>query len=170
MKKKRSMIVLAIFVAVLVLGVGYAAITGVTLTINGTASTTNRDLAVSFTDATSVNAGSTGATVVATAVDGELEADLTVTGLSAVGQSVTATYTIQNEEEDLNAVISLGTVDNPGSDFFEVTTSLDNTDMTIAKEDTDTVTITVTLVALPIDAADSTAEFTITFDAEAQQP
>ena len=165
MKKKRSMIVLAIFVAVLVLGVGYAAITGVQLSIDGSASVTNRDLAVSFT-----NAGATGATCTAAAVNGELEADLTVTGLSAVGQSVTATYTIQNEEDDLDALISLNTVDNPGDQFFEVTTSLDSADLTVGAADTETVTVTVTLIAMPITTADSTATFTITFDAEAQQP
>lgn len=49
MKKRKTFIGLAIFIAVLVLGIGYAAVTGVTLNINGNANVSaNADFLVKF--------------------------------------------------------------------------------------------------------------------------
>jgi len=49
------MIILAIFVAILVLGVGYAAVSNVNLVIEGDATAANYDLNVHFIDETSVD-------------------------------------------------------------------------------------------------------------------
>ncbi len=49
MKKRKTFIGLAIFIAVLILGIGYAAVTGVTLNINGNANVSaNADFLVKF--------------------------------------------------------------------------------------------------------------------------
>ena len=168
MKKKKSMIVLAIFAAVLVLGVGYAAIVGVDLSISGTASTEERDLKVAFNGVTSVNANGTGATVTATSVDDELEATILVEGLSEVGQSVSATYTIKNEETDINAIVSVDEIENDKTDYFVVTTNYDSSDLEIDANSVGTITVTVTLDAMPVSADDSTATINIALRAEAE--
>ena len=171
MKKKNSMIVLAIFVAVLVLGVGYAAVTAGNLNIVGDAKTKDTNLNVVFTGdvTTSTAEASTGAAVSASAVEDSLDADIHVTGLQKVGDTVTATYTIKNKESDLSASIVEDEITNSKTEFFTVTTDM-STAKTVAKGATTTVTVTVRLIKVPISQADSTANISIKLEASPVQP
>ena len=174
MKKKKSMIVLAIFVAVLVLGVGYAAISGVDLTISGTASTEDRDLKVSFegtitsTVDPNTDANSPAATATGTTTAGTLNATIAVANLSRVGQTATVTYTIQNEETDVDAVVTVDDIQNDKPDFFEVTTDIPDAGIEIAAGATETVTVTVEVTQLPTSADDDEATIDILLRAEAK--
>ena len=170
MKKKKSLLSLGLLALVLVLGVGYAVVSTQNLEIGGTASVAESTLDVSFEGTTSKDGDGT---IVAEASKGSLSADITVTGLTAIGDKASATYTIQNLETDLNAEISLketNGIKNNKSEFFKVTTSVDDATTTITKESTGTVTVYVELIKLPIDEDDSTAEITVNLVATPVQP
>ena len=167
MKNKKSLLSLGLLALVLVLGVGYAVVSTQNLTINGTAGVASSVLNVSFTkDTTTSGAGTT----TATAAEGSLNADITVTGLTKIGDTATATYTIKNSEKDLSASITKQTITNDKEAFFEVTTSVDTTATVIGKESTGTVTVTVKLIKMPIESADSTAQISVKLLATPVQP
>lgn len=156
MKKQKSLLVLGLLVLVLVLGVGYAVVSSVDLTISGTANVKGANLKVSFNGTTEV---SNEDKVTATATDGSLTADIQVKDLE-LNKPVTATYTIKNEETDVNASVVEAAITNDKSDFFEVTTDM-KTAKTITAGGTDTVTVTVKLVKTPVTDADSTAKISV---------
>ena len=167
MKNKKSLLSLGLLALVLVLGVGYAVVSTQNLTISGTASVADSKLNVSFEGTTTP--GGVGTTI-ATATKGDLTANIKVTGLTKIGDTATATYTIQNLEKDLNASITKQTITNDKEAFFEVTTSVDTTATVIEKEGTGTVTITVKLIKMPIESADSTANISVKLLATPVQP
>lgn len=167
MKKKKSLLSLALIALVLVLGVGYAVVSTQNLTISGSASTAESTLKVSFNGETTH--GGKGTTV-ATATEGALTATINVTGLEAVGDIATATYTIQNKEQDLAASISNKEIENDKEAFFEVTTSVDSNPLTIEDGETGKVTVSVKLIKMPIESADSKATIKVTLEATPQQP
>ena len=167
MKNKKSLLSLGLLALVLVLGVGYAVVQTQNLTIGGTASVTDSTLKVSFEGTTDT---SDDTKVIATATKGSLTADIQVTGLTAIGDTATATYTIQNLEQDLAAAITKEEIENNKGEFFEVTTSVDNSATTIAKNSTGTVTVTVKLIKMPIESTDSTASITVKLLATPVQP
>lgn len=160
MKSKKTLMTLGVIVAVLVLGVGYAAITDINLNINGTAAATPSDdnFSVIFTGTPSTS----GDTVSASITD-DLTATMTVTGLTTTGDTATASYTIKNASEELSATVEQGTITNDNETYFEVTT--DWTTTTLAADGSKTVTVTVKLIKTPIE--DQSATFTIPFTATA---
>lgn len=183
MKNRKSLLGLGLLALVLVLGVGYAAVNGVELTISGSASTgENRDIAVTF-NGTTDTAGD-GETI-ASASPNSLTASISVTGLTKVNDTASATYTIQNKEVDLAAIITEAETDaitvedaegNDLSSFFEVTTSLSEGSLTIDKAtdentpSTGDVTIYVKLKKVPTTADEDNATITVKFAAEPTQP
>ena len=154
MKNKKSLLGLGLLALVLVLGVGYAVVSQVSLIIGGTATVASSNLKVYFINPTTT--GGAGTTVAA--VENDLKATISVTGLTEVGQVATATYTIENSEKDLKAKITSGTITNNKTDYFEVTTDLGSGKTITENGGTTTVTVSVKLIKMPIDAEDSTAE------------
>ena len=173
MKKKNSMLVLAILVAVLVLGVGYAAVSAVNLTIEGSAKSKDSYLNVVFTGevTTSTAGASAGAAISASSENDGLTATINVTGLQAVNDTVSATYTIKNKENDLSASIveAANGITNSKSEFFSVSTDM-TTAKTVAKGATTTVTVTVKLIKVPISDADSTSNISVKLEATPVNP
>lgn len=170
MKKKKSFLSFGLFALVLVLGIGYAVVSSQNLSITGSATVAESTLDVSFEGTTSTDGDGT---TTATATKGALTANITVSDLNAIGDTATATYTIQNLETDLNADILLADengIVNDKSEFFEVTTSVDDTATTVEAEGTATVTVTVKLIKMPIETADSTANITVNLVASPVQP
>ena len=164
MKNKRTFLGLGLLALVLILGVGYAVVSSVDLTISGNVSA-NSNLKVSFEGTTSVSDEDR---VSASATEGELTATINVQKLSSVGDTVTATYTIKNEEKDVKAKIEKSLITVLASDevtnlseYFEVTTSVDTNALEIEAEGTDTVTVTVKLLKTPLTEATSTAKVTV---------
>lgn len=167
MKSNSTRVVgLVLIVAVLLVAIGYAAITSVTLNINGTANaTTNSDnFSVRFSGTPTVSDADK---VVATLdSNNQLKATMNVSKLSAKGDTATATYTIENTSADLSAVLS-ATTTNSNTEYFKVTQNIAKA--TIGHGETTTITVTVELIKTPIaDGIESTIGVTI--DANPQQP
>ena len=92
---KRSTLLLIVIVAIImVLGVGYAAITSTQLDITGntTANPSQENFIVKFLEETEVSDPGKATAI----VTGDTTATIAVQGLSAKGDTVTATYTVKN--------------------------------------------------------------------------
>lgn len=176
MRKNKAFFGIALLVAVLALGIGYAAVIGnISLNITGSASATVSDenFKVKFDDTvdptfdkTAVSANSTNVVVTPSLdVDDEHEATLSVSGLTTMNDTVTATYTIVNNSPELSALITAGTITNTNEEYFAVT-SVVNTPATVTHGESTTLTVTVRLKKTPI--TDQTATLTIPFTAEAK--
>ena len=173
MKKKRTLTALAAVLAVLMLGVGYAAVANDILTINGTASATPSDnnFVVEFDRDTTVGStdGASGTYTNATT------ATFSVSGLTAKGQTASATYTIKNSSSDLSANLTaaIGTMTNgeggneDDKTYFNVSYSF--ADTTITAGGKTTLTVTVTMLKTPV-AEDVSVTFPVTITASAVQP
>lgn len=148
MKNKKSLLGLGLLALVLVLGVGYAVVSNVNLNITGTATVADSTLNVKFTG-TPVTGGK--GTTTATIADDALAATIKVEGLTKVGDTATATYTILNNESDLNAKITEVEISNDKTNYFEVTTSLTEAGLPIESGRTGEVTVTVKLVKMPVE-------------------
>ena len=173
------MLVLAIVALVLVLGVGYAVVSQVTLTITGTAAAKTQDLKVVYDG---VNSGTT---------NGDTNK---VTAISSPDDSIAATFTladmvlntpaelefeIENKEDDVNATLSLPTItQNTKSAFFSVSFAYKDSVMgsgtysdwtsgtkTLAHGAKATVKVIVTLTTTPIQETDSSTNITVSINA-----
>ena len=172
MKNKKTFIGLIVLLAVLMLGIGYAALTNITLNINGTATgiPDGSNFVVDFSDDESkivVDKSKANTNVVVDAKKtGTLKAKLDVSNLTSKGESVTVTYTIENNSKDLNADLEL----SPASfkdDNFEITAVL--ADDSIAKGESTTVTVTATLLVTPV-TEDVSTSFNFSVEASPVQP
>lgn len=166
MKNKKSLLSFGLLALVLILGVGYAVVSSVGLSIDGTAKVASSNLKVSFNGTTDVSSDEK---VIATATDGTLSATIAVTNLT-LNESVTATYTIKNTETDVNAEVIKASIENDKSTYFQVTTDVDDSAKTVTAGGTTTVTVTVKLIKTPVEDADSTANITVNLTASPVQP
>jgi cytochrome c oxidase assembly protein Cox11 len=168
MNKKRNIVTLAVIIAILMLGVGYASVTK-TLTINGKLNATVDDtkFVVAFTKVSnSTNIVSDSATV------NGLSASFTVDGskMTTKGDQATVTYEIKNETTEavnLKAQLSAANIATAENSKFEVTAT-DLSGETLAPGATTTATITVTLKETPT-VAITDEVVTITYTATAVQ-
>ena len=162
MKNKKTFVGIALLILVLVLGIGYAAISK-NLTIDGSATVTatNDNFKVAFTGETSVT-GTDLAT--ASATKGAIEGTLSVTGLKKAGDEVTAKYEVDNQSNGLNANLAVShEVKNDTEHYFSVTSSVE--DSSIAVGDTTNVVVTVKLLKTPVE--NQTADIDVTLVATA---
>lgn len=157
MNRKKTLYGLGLLALILVLGVGYAAVSEVTLNIDGSATVASEALKVSFNGVTDTEDDGK---VVASSTDNSLNASIQVTSLT-LNEEVSATYTIKNQETDVDANVIKKQISNDKPEFFEVTTSVDNSAETITAGGTGTVTVTVRLIKTPIETDDSTANIQI---------
>lgn len=155
MKNKKTFVGIALLIVVLALGIGYAAITD-TLKITGTATTgiDPDNLQVVFTGET--NPATTTNGVTATATANSKSATLNVTGLTTRGDTRTATYTIQNQSDELKALVDVKTETVTNGEFFTVDATVANASTALEPGDETTVTVTVTLIKTPIDVLNGT--------------
>jgi len=154
MKKRNTLFGVALLVAVLMLGIGYALTSG-PLKINGTATanTATEGFNVYFESASAGQAAE-GVSSTATVTEDNKVAEMTVS-LTNVGDSQTATFVVKNDSVDgLKAQLDKSKVhvyktaagtEVFTSDYFTVTTSWDATGVEIASGDTANLTVTVTL-------------------------
>lgn len=161
MRKKKSFAALALVVAVLILGVGYA-ISSLDLKVNGDVTITPDDsnFSVLFTDATVDGTGNT-----ASVGDGKT-ATLSVKSLKTVGDKVVATYTITNKSKaGIDAALAGLTVTPTEDDakaFYSAKAEFNTTD-NLTPEGTATLTVTVELIKAP--TTEVTGAFTVSFKA-----
>ncbi len=162
--KKRTGII-GVLIAILVLGIGYAAITGVDLMVTGNANVKpdQDNFAVHFdtNTAPSITKGSgvdTDATVTATYTD-DLDATINVDGFTKKGDTATVVYTIINESEDLDATLSGPDIDTTvtgyNDEYFTVSATLGKTELS-AQGDTTTLTVIVEAIKTPVENTEST--------------
>lgn len=163
MKQRKTVIVAFLLAAVLLLGVGYAALTD-QLTLSGTAGVLVTDAAQDF-DAdiyfSKVISG-TGCTAEILADPDTGKITVTSGALKAAGNEVIATYTIKSES-DLDVTVKQPAITNNNTEHFEVVTSW-NGDQTLAAGSTIDVTVTVKLIKTA--DTDENVEFGLTFDVE----
>lgn len=149
MKQSKTFLALAIVVAVLALGIAYAAITSVTLNVNGnvTATPDQGNFKIAFDNVNNKPTFSGTGAATLTIVDGT-HATMEVTGLTKVGDAMTATFTINNTSDDISADL-VATPSNDNTEYFTVTATLGAT--TIGpKTGTTTVTVQVECIKTPI--------------------
>ncbi len=166
---KRRTGILGVLIAILLMGIGYAAISAVTLRINGTGTVSpNPDNFKVVYTAVSTSNVSTGLTVTPDTIsaDGDVTTSFTVTGMTKKGDAADLTYTITNKSPDLGATLGTPGVTISGtnaSEYFQVTSSTAGTTLT-ANGGTTTQTVHVEVIKTPIEA-DVTGTFTITVQA-----
>ena len=151
MSNTSKIILVTIVATAILLGLGYAAITNITLNITGTASANvNQDnFDVSFVGTPTVSES----TYATARIEDELSATIAVSGLTKAGQEVTATYDIKNNSSDLSADLKVAATSSD-TEYFFISSKLAKSSL-VAKEST-TVTVTVRLTKTPIDGNVST--------------
>ena len=158
-----------LLVAILLVAVGYAAITKVGLNIDGTAkSEGNPDnfKVESVGEPQTSGAGTTTATI--NTAD-KTQGTMNVLGLNAKGQTAIATYTVKNQSVDLSADLTAKAT-STNDEYFEVQCSLDKTTLKAGEETT--MTVKVKLLKTPIDETKENllTEIGVNIDAEPKQP
>ena len=149
MKNRRGIVVAFLLVAVLLLGVGYAALTDV-LDITGSADVNqsaaeeafNED--IYFSAAVANEAGNT-ASINA---DNNDKASFTANTLKGKGDKATFTYTIQNDG-DLEATVTPSISSNTNTTYFSISSDWNGQPKTLAAGQSITYTVTIELIETP---------------------
>jgi len=193
--KKEGRLFLGILVAVVALGVGYAAISGVNLLINGSAtakaSGQQEDFKVHFDDLTSqgiymtyteeagedsftpsfdtakhvtATTGESNKTASITVANDQMSADVAVSNLTTVGDTVTFTIPVINESDGVKANITAA-VTNNNEEYFNVTATPTTATLLNDGGATTNVTVTVSVVKVP-KVNDVNGTFTVTLTAD----
>ena len=183
MKNKRITIALFMLFAILLMGVGYAAISR-ELQISGSAhvsAVTVNEFDVTFSQIgevtpTNVNGaeGQTAPTVSTNKIEeanGSHEITLSVSGFETIGDKLVLTYTVSYSQQKAGIDAKLSTpeiviTNNSSSDdnvYFVVSGTFAN-DVLTAENPTTTLTVSIELTAVPVDATFNV--FTVTFTAQ----
>lgn len=169
-KNKKVYGVLALLVAVLFLGIGYATISDINLSISGTASGKKGEptFKVEFTNAAS-SEQKIGTGTVTASIDAEdsTKGNITVTDLQNEGDYVRAVFTITNQSKEKLASLGAPTLtvtDSEGqtSNMFKLTYSYSKTPTIRAK---DTIDLTITITALEDFQEDTTHNISVSINA-----
>ena len=159
MRNRKSFNTVIIFALVLFLSVGYAVVNSVTLSVTGTSTSATEDLEVYFNGTTSVSSSK----VTATATNGTTSASILVNDLT-LNETVTATYTVVNNETDIGASYLVNSINLSNSEYFSVTTDASSAKI-IAAKGTNTITVTVKMVKTPVDSSMNSSTITINLTA-----
>lgn len=149
MKNKKSLVVGALVMALLVVSIGYAAIATISLVVSGSATATvnSENFKVKFTGNTNVSDDGK----VTAGITNDTTATIAVQGLTAKGDTVTATYEITNDSVDIIAGLEASVAQNTNGDYFEVTPSLSAN--SIGPGNNSTLTVQVKCIKTPINEA-----------------
>ena len=163
MERKKVGIFIFIFIAFIVLGVGYAAINSINLIINGTGSitATQENFIVKFLDVDGHRPHVIPGSPNTVNVIDDITASFDVSTLSKKGDTATATIDAKNESNGVGARIGLN-LTNSNTTYFKVTEYIADTELQAG--DITTVTITIEMIKTPIDY-DETTNITATLTA-----
>lgn len=171
MKNRKTIIITVLLIAILALGIGYAAINSTTLTISGNAigSPDDDNFVVKFTGTPTKSSTST---VKEASILTDTTASIKVADLTKKGDKASATYTITNDSADLSASLSASLTNSDTTNFsvsyyFGDTTTTTTT--SVAAKGTTTITVVVELLTTPV-TADVTSNITATITAAPTQP
>ena len=120
MRNKNTILILGIISLLLVLGVGYAVVSNVTVYFDGTA-TANSQLNAEIIDVQAASSIS-GKVIDFTHVSGtdNLSDEFTINGIE-LNEIMTITYTIRNNETDVDAILTnLSNITNSNTAYFDV--------------------------------------------------
>lgn len=166
MSKKNAVIAIILVIAILLIAIGFAAISTLKLNISGQAQATpnQSNFSVEFTGEPAVSEPDK----VTANIDemNKLQATMNVTGLTSKGDTATATYTIENKSTDLLASLTAETT-NSNTEYFTV--SYDITEPSIGAGENTTIKVTVELIKTPV-SSDESSTIGVTVTAEPQQP
>ena len=164
MRKTSKIILITIVATSILLGLGYAAIQNITLNVTGSAAAAvnQENFDVRFTRVIGVSDN----TCVTANVESDQKANIVVSGLTAKGQFITATYEIKNYSQDLSADLKIVTT-NSNADYFTISSRL--ADKSITAGNTTTVVVTVELTKTPIDGT-VTSNISVGLEAMPVQP
>ena len=158
-----------LLVAILLVAVGYAAITKVGLNIDGTAKSEGNpdNFKVELVGEPQTSGDGTTTATINTA--DKTQGTMNVLGLNAKGQTAIATYTVKNQSVDLSADLTAKAT-STNDEYFEVQCSLDKT--TLKAQEETTMTVKVKLLKTPIDETKEnlSTEIGVNIDAEPKQP
>ena len=150
MKKRRTFIVSMLLVAALALGIGYAALTDVLevtgrADINQSQAEADFDLNVKFTDATKTNEGDI-------VTFNEDSATFEIKSLSGKDDVAEFTFTITNSS-DLDAIVTptFAEEGNTNTEYFSIVSDWAGQPKEIKAGQSETYTVTVTLLKTPTD-------------------
>ena len=164
MISRTRLILIALVSVVLLIGVGFAAITSTQLNITGNtvANPDQSNFIVKFLETTEVS--DTGK-VTAEVVD-DTHATLEVRGLVTKSDYVTATYIMKNMSDDLSADITIA-IGNNNEEYFSTTAELEKTSLKAGEEAK--IVVRVELIKVP-KTQDETAKITAIIEATPVQP
>ena len=180
MKQKRTYVTLLLIVALLVLGIAYAAFNADELQISGTATASVAEGTVNVEFVSVTPAKAEGVTTY-----GEIDstdadkATFTVADLTKAEETKSVTFTIENKTENgVPVTLRTPSITWEGGkathDYYEVTYAYGETSLAAAGEDGDSTTLTVTVKLLKtistldtLTAANTGNTVTITLNAEA---
>ena len=158
-----------LLLAIVLVAVGYAAITKVGLNIDGTAKSEGNpdNFKVELIGEPQTSGDGTTTATINTA--DKTQGTMNVSGLNAKGQTAIATYTVKNQSADLSADLTAKAT-STNDEYFEVQCSLDKT--TLKAQEETTMTVKVKLLKTPIDETKEnlSTEIGINVDAEPKQP
>lgn len=155
MKNRRNVVVAFLLIAVMLLGVGYAALTDV-LDITGSADVNQSAAEEAFNEDvyfTAAVANQTGNTASVNA-DNKDKASFTANTLKGKDDVVTFTFTIVNEGDvaaDVTPTLN-ATAGNTKPEYFEITSDWDGATKTLASGGSLTYTVTVKLLQTPTES------------------
>ena len=158
-----------LLVAIVLIAVGYAAISNIGLNIDGTAkSEASQSNFVVEMIGTPTTSGE-GTTVATINESKRTEGTMTVSGLTAKGQTAIATYTVKNKSQDISADLTAEAT-STNEEYFEVICELDKT--TLKAQEETTMIVRVKLLKTPIDETKEnlTTEIGVNIEAEPKQP
>ena len=169
MKNKKSLLSLGLLALVLVLGVGYAVVSSVDLTISGSASVKDAELKV---DIENVDDSSTGDAVVEhTWKQCDQEDKFTITDM-VLNETVTITYTVKNHESDVDATLAEKVaLTNSNEEYFSASYSIVDAEgvakTSLAAGEEAFIVVTVQLDKTPVDSKYNSATIGFTVSATA---
>ena len=164
MRRTNKILIAILLISIMLLGLGYAAIQNITLNITGTAIANPSQS--NFTVRFSENVQVSDSNKVIAAITDDTNATINVSGLTTSGDTVTATYTVQNTSKDLSANLSVETT-NSNEEYFLIESKLGNETLTAGGATT--LTVTVQLTKTPISTTE-TSTIGIQLTAEPVQP
>ena len=158
-----------LLVAIVLVAVGYAAITKVGLNIDGTAKSEGNpdNFKVELIGEPQTSGDGTTTATINTA--DKTQGTMNVSGLNAKGQTAIATYTVKNQSTDLSTDLTAKAT-STNDEYFEVQCSLEKTTLKAGEETT--MTVKVKLLKTPIDETKEnlSTEIGVNIDAEPKQP
>ena len=169
MKNTNKVVGGVLLLAVILVAIAYAAITNVTLKINGTSKSQANQTNFVLQFVGEPTTGGKGTTTATINTSKRTEGTMNVEGLSAKGDTATATFTVQNSSQDLSADLTAKATSS-NENYFEVRCKIEDT--TLKAGATTKLTVTVELLKTPIDETkeDLSTNIGVSITAEPKQP